>query len=75
MIVYIYKDGQNQDHMKAAMDSVEHVSYSPLINELYIYKDGQNQDNMKAAMDSVEHVSYSPLINELYIKRGRTRIT
>ena len=23
--------------MKAAMDSVEHVSYSPLINELYIY--------------------------------------
>ena len=54
--------------MKAAMDSVEHVSYSPVINELYIYKDGQNQDNMKAAMDSVERVSYSPLI---YIYEGR----
>ena len=35
--IYIYKDGQNQDNMEAAMDSVEHVSYSPLINELYIY--------------------------------------
>ena len=36
--IYIYKDGQNQDHMKAAMDSVEHVSYSHVINEcIYIY--------------------------------------